>query len=87
MQFLFAGHTLDADRRERRRGARPIAVKRQLFDLLADLVQNRDHAMSATRYGLTVFAGNEGMYDPERKARESVEVSVTRRNLKKNSAR
>jgi hypothetical protein len=27
VQILFAGHTLDADRRERRRGARPTAVK------------------------------------------------------------
>ena len=31
-----------------------------------------NHAMSAVRYGLTMFAGNESMYDPERKARESV---------------
>jgi hypothetical protein len=43
--------------------------------------------MSAVRYGLTMFAGNESMYDPERKAREIVEVSVTQQRQKKNGAR
>jgi hypothetical protein len=45
VQILFAGHTLDADRHERRRGARPIAVEPQVFDWLADSVQNRDRAV------------------------------------------
>jgi DNA-binding winged helix-turn-helix (wHTH) protein len=34
MQFLFANHTLDIDRRELRRGSEPIAVEPQVFDLL-----------------------------------------------------
>jgi DNA-binding winged helix-turn-helix (wHTH) protein len=38
VQFLFAGHTLDTDRRELRRGPEPIAVEPQVFDLLIYLV-------------------------------------------------
>jgi DNA-binding winged helix-turn-helix (wHTH) protein len=34
VQFLFAGHTLDTDRRELRRGDDVIAVEPQVFDLL-----------------------------------------------------
>jgi hypothetical protein len=34
-----------------------------------------NHAMSAICYGLTMFAGNESMYDSDRRARESVQVS------------
>jgi hypothetical protein len=34
-----------------------------------------------------MFAGKEPMYDPERRARESVEVSLTRQLQKKNGAR
>jgi DNA-binding winged helix-turn-helix (wHTH) protein len=45
VRFLFADHVLDADRRERRRGARPIAVEPQVFDLLVHLVQNRDRVV------------------------------------------
>ena len=46
MQFLFAGHTLDTDRRELRRGADVVAVEPQVFDLLVYLVQNRDRVVS-----------------------------------------
>ena len=46
MQFLFAGHTLDTDRRELRRGDDVIAVEPQVFDLLVYLVQNRDRVVS-----------------------------------------
>jgi TolB-like protein len=46
VQFLFAGHTLDTDRRELRRGDDVIAVEPQVFDLLVYLVQNRDHVVS-----------------------------------------
>ena len=46
-----------------------------------------NHAMSAVRYGLTMFAGNESMYDPERRARQQIEVTVTRQRQKKNGAR
>jgi TolB-like protein len=46
MQFLFADHALDTDRRELRRGAQPVAVEPQVFDLLVYLVQNRDRVVS-----------------------------------------
>jgi TolB-like protein/cytochrome c-type biogenesis protein CcmH/NrfG len=46
VQFLFADHTLDADRRELRRGSEPIAVEPQVFDLLIYLVRNRDRVVS-----------------------------------------
>src|SRR6185312_10067506 len=37
---------LDGDRRELRRGADPIAVEPQVFDLLIFLVQNRDRVVT-----------------------------------------
>ena len=46
MQFLFADHTLDIDRRELRCGSKPIAIEPQVFDLLVYLVQNRDRVVS-----------------------------------------
>jgi TolB-like protein/Tfp pilus assembly protein PilF len=46
MQFLFADHALDTDRRELRRGREPIAVEPQVFDLLIYLVENRDRVVS-----------------------------------------
>ena len=46
MQFLFEDHVLDTDRRELRRGAEPVAVEPQVFDLLIYLVQNRDRVVS-----------------------------------------
>jgi TolB-like protein len=46
VQFLFADHTLDTDRRELRRGCEPIAVEPQVFDLLVYLVCNRDRVVT-----------------------------------------
>ena len=46
MQFVFGDHMLDGDRRELRRGADPIAVEPQVFDLLIFLVQNRDRVVT-----------------------------------------
>ena len=46
VQFVFADHMLDTDKRELRRGARLIAVEPQVFDLLVYLVQNRDRVVS-----------------------------------------
>jgi hypothetical protein len=37
-----------------------------------------NHAMSPVRYALNMFAGQECMCDPQRKAREEIAVSVTR---------
>jgi TolB-like protein len=57
VQFLFADHTLDTDRRELRRGAARIAVEPQVFDLLVYLVQNRDRVVSKDDLITSVWAG------------------------------
>ena len=46
MQFSFADHVLDLERRELKRGSHQIAVEPQVFDLLAHLIQNRDRVVS-----------------------------------------
>jgi TolB-like protein len=46
MQFLFADHALDLDRRELRRQSEAIAVGPQVFDLLAYLIKNRTRVVS-----------------------------------------
>ena len=46
MQFLFAGHTLDTDTRELRRGAEVISVQPLVFDLLVYLIENRDRVVT-----------------------------------------
>ena len=57
MQFVFADHTLDTDRRELRRGSEPIAVEPQVFDLLIYLVQNRDRVVSKDDLIASVWGG------------------------------
>ena len=57
MQFLFAEHTLDTDRRELRRGLEPVAVEPQVFDLLVYLIENRDHVVSKDDLIATVWGG------------------------------
>ena len=57
MQFSFADHTLDIARRELRRGAEPIALEPQVFDLLAYLVQSRDRVVSKDDLIATVWGG------------------------------
>jgi TolB-like protein len=46
MQFLFADHVLDTDRRELRRGSELIDVEPQVLDLLIYLVENRGRVVS-----------------------------------------
>jgi TolB-like protein len=46
VQFLFADHCLDTDRRELHRGSELIAVEPQVFDLLVYLVENRNRVVS-----------------------------------------
>jgi TolB-like protein/Tfp pilus assembly protein PilF len=57
VQFLFADHTLDTDRRELRRGSKAIAVEPQVFDLLTYLVQNRDRVVSKDDLIASVWGG------------------------------
>jgi DNA-binding winged helix-turn-helix (wHTH) protein len=46
LQFLFDDYTLDAGRRELRRGPLLLYVEPQVFDLLEFLVGNRDRVLS-----------------------------------------
>jgi TolB-like protein/Tfp pilus assembly protein PilF len=46
LQFCFADHSLDTDRRELRRGGALVALEPQVFDLLVYLVQNRERVVS-----------------------------------------
>jgi TolB-like protein len=46
VQYLFADHTLDTERRELRRGGEPVAVEPQVFDLLVYLLGHRDRVVS-----------------------------------------
>jgi TolB-like protein/cytochrome c-type biogenesis protein CcmH/NrfG len=57
VQFLFAGHMLDTDRRELHHGAEPIAIEPQVFDLLTYLVENRDHVVSKDDLFASVWGG------------------------------
>jgi TolB-like protein len=57
VQFLFDDLTLDADRRELRRGAGRIAVEPQVFDLLVYLVQNRERVVSKDDLIASVWGG------------------------------
>jgi TolB-like protein len=57
MQFLFADHVLDIDRRELHRGPEPIAVEPQVLDLLIYLMQNRDRVVSKDDLIASVWGG------------------------------
>jgi TolB-like protein/tetratricopeptide (TPR) repeat protein len=57
VRFVFAGHVLDADRRELHQGVKPVAVEPQVFDLLLCLVQNRDRVVSKDDLFATVWNG------------------------------
>jgi TolB-like protein/cytochrome c-type biogenesis protein CcmH/NrfG len=57
VQYFFANHTLDIDRRELRRGSEPIAVEPQVFDLLVYLVQNCDRVVTKDDLIASVWGG------------------------------
>ena len=57
MQFLFAGHILDTDRRELRRGSKLIAIEPQVFDLLTYLVENRERVVTKDDLIASVWGG------------------------------
>jgi TolB-like protein/cytochrome c-type biogenesis protein CcmH/NrfG len=57
VQFLFADHVLDADRRELRRGTESIAAEPQVFDLLVYLLENRDRVVSKDDIIASVWGG------------------------------
>ena len=57
MQFLFAGHILDKDRRELRRDGETVAIEPQVFDLLIYLIENRDRVVSKDDLIASVWNG------------------------------
>ena len=57
VQFCFADHTLDTERRELYRGSEPIAVEPQVFDLLIYLMENRDRVVSKDDLIASVWDG------------------------------
>ena len=57
MQFIFADHTLDTDRRELSRESRLIAVEPQVFDLMVYLVENRDRVVSKDDLFASIWGG------------------------------
>jgi DNA-binding winged helix-turn-helix (wHTH) protein len=57
VQFLFDDHTLDTDRRELRRGLKPISIEPQVFDLLIYLLQNRERVVSKDDLIASVWGG------------------------------
>ena len=57
VQFLFADHRLDTDRRELHRGAEAIPVEPQVLDLLICLVQNRNRVVTKDDLIASVWRG------------------------------
>ncbi len=57
MQFHFADHVLDVERRELKRGSALIAVEPQVFDLLVYLLRNRDRVVSKDDLIAAVWGG------------------------------
>jgi DNA-binding winged helix-turn-helix (wHTH) protein len=57
VKYLFSNHVLDTERRELRRGSRPVAVEPQVFDLLVHLVENRDRVVSKDDLIASVWRG------------------------------
>jgi len=57
MQFVFADHILDIERRELRRGVDLIAVEPQVLDLLIYLVENRGHVVGKDDLISSIWGG------------------------------
>jgi TolB-like protein len=57
VEFVFGDHRLDVDRRELWRGAEPIALEPQVFDLLVYLVRYRDRVVSKNDLLAAVWGG------------------------------
>jgi TolB-like protein len=57
LQLAFGDCVLDAERRELRRGAEPVAIEPQVFDLLLYLVENRDRVVTKDDLIAAVWGG------------------------------
>src|SRR5215475_9040575 len=63
VRFLFADHTLDIPLRELRRGAIPVPVEPQVFDLLSYLVKNRDRVVTDSTLASRLNAARKAVGD------------------------
>jgi TolB-like protein/cytochrome c-type biogenesis protein CcmH/NrfG len=57
VQFIFADHLLDTDRRELHRGSEAVSVEPQVLDLLICLVQNRNRVVTKDDLIASVWRG------------------------------
>jgi TolB-like protein/DNA-binding winged helix-turn-helix (wHTH) protein len=57
MRYEFGEYSLDVDRRELRRGAEPIAIEPQVFDLIVYLVRNCDRVVSRDELIAVIWGG------------------------------
>ena len=57
LRFLFDDCVLDTNRRELRRGATPVAIEPQVFDLIVHLVRHRDRVVGKDELLATVWHG------------------------------
>jgi len=57
MQFRFADHILDVERRELRTGSQQVPLEPQVFDLLLHLLRNRDRVVSKEDLLASVWGG------------------------------
>jgi TolB-like protein len=57
VRYLFENYALDADRRELFRGATPVSVEPQVFDLLLYLIRNRERVVSRDDLLASVWQG------------------------------
>src|SRR5687767_731290 len=57
MLYLFDRYVLDTDRRELRRDETHVTIEPQVFDLLAYIIQNREHVVSRDDLLASVWRG------------------------------
>ena len=85
MRYLFDDCVLDTSRRELRRGAAPVAVEPQVFDLLVHLVRHRDRVVSKDELLATVWHGrivsDSALFNRINAARSAIGDSGNRQRL------
>ena len=85
MRYLFDDCVLDTSRRELRRGAAPVAVEPQVFDLLVHLVRHRDRVVSKDELLATVWHGRivseSALFNRINAARSAIGDSGNRQRL------
>ena len=57
LRYRFEGYCLDTDRRELKRGAAPVPVEPQVFDILSYLIRNRERVVSRDELIAAIWDG------------------------------